>query len=75
MPVKHKFPNNQFEGYGANEIQQYKVPRVSNQELKAKEALIEQHVQYLRKGAEIQRQVRRFAQRIIKPGRKLADIC
>jgi len=29
----------------------------------------------LRKAAEIQRQVRRFAQRIIKPGRKLADIC
>ena len=21
VPVKHKFPNNQFEGYGANEIQ------------------------------------------------------
>lgn len=34
-----------------------------------------EHLQYLRKGAEIQKQVRRFAQRIIKPGRKLADIC
>ena len=40
-----------------------------------KELLLEDHIQYLRKGAEIQRQVRRFAQRIIKPGRKLIDIC
>ena len=37
--------------------------------------MLDEHVQYLRKGAEIQRQVRRFAQRIIKPGRKLIDIC
>lgn len=37
--------------------------------------LIEEHLQNLRKAAEVQRQVRRFAQRIIKPGRKLIDIC
>lgn len=36
---------------------------------------MEEKIQSLRKAAEIQRQVRRFAQRIIKPGRKLADIC
>jgi len=29
----------------------------------------------LRKAAEIQKQVRRFAQTIIKPGRRLIDIC
>jgi methionyl aminopeptidase len=32
-------------------------------------------LQYLRKAAEIQRQVRRYSQRIIRPGRKLIDIC
>ena len=37
--------------------------------------MLEEHLQYLRKAAEIQRQVRRFAQRIIKPGRRLIDIC
>ena len=31
-------------------------------------------MQYLRKAAEVQRQVRRFAQRIIKPGIRLADM-
>lgn len=36
---------------------------------------MDEHLQYLRKAAEIQRQVRRFAQRIIKPGRRLIDIC
>ncbi len=68
MPSKHKFPNNQFQGYGANEIQEYKVPRVKTEELKMKEVFMEETVQQLRKAAEIQRQVRRFAQSIIKPG-------
>jgi methionyl aminopeptidase len=36
---------------------------------------METQLEDLRKGAEIQKQVRRFAQRIIKPGRKLIDIC
>jgi methionyl aminopeptidase len=51
------------------------VPRVKSEELKAKEEQMEEKIQSLRKAAEIQRQVRRFAQRIIKPGRRLADIC
>lgn len=74
-PIKLKFPNNQFQGYGANEIHEYKVPRVKTEELKAKDLLLEEPLQNLRKAAEIQRQVRRFAQRIIKPGRRLIDIC
>ena len=74
-PVKYKFPNNQFQGYPVNQIQEYKVPRVKSEELKAKEAIMEERVQYLRKAAEIQRQVRRFAQNIIRPGRRLIDIC
>lgn len=40
-----------------------------------KEAFMEENLQSMRKAAEIQRQVRRFTQRIIKPGRKLIDIC
>ncbi len=74
-PVKFKFPNNQFTGYPENEIIEYAVPRVKSEELKAKEEQMEEKIQSLRKAAEIQRQVRRFAQRIIKPGRRLADIC
>ena len=33
-PVKHKFPNNQFDSYGANELQEYKVARVKTEETK-----------------------------------------
>jgi methionyl aminopeptidase len=51
------------------------VPRVKTEELKVKELLMDEPLQNLRKAAEIQRQVRRFAQRIIKPGRKMIDIC
>lgn len=36
---------------------------------------MDETLQSLRKAAEIQRQVRRFTQRIIKPGRRLIDIC
>ena len=36
---------------------------------------MDETIQNLRKAAQIQRQVRRFAQRIIKPGRRLIDIC
>ncbi len=75
MPSKQKFPNNQFVGYGANEIQEYKVPRVKSEELKIRETVLEETVQHLRKAAEIHRQVRRFAQSIIKPGERLIDIC
>ncbi len=35
----------------------------------------EKKIQYMRKAAEIHRQVRRFAQEMIKPGVKLIDIC
>jgi methionine aminopeptidase len=40
-----------------------------------KETFLDETVQHLRKAADIQRQVRRFAQSIIKPGERLADIC
>jgi methionyl aminopeptidase len=51
------------------------VPRVKTEELKAKDLLFEEELQHLRKAAEIHRQVRRYAQRIIRPGRRLVDIC
>lgn len=74
-PIKYKFPNNQMQGYPANEIHEYRVPRVKTEELKAKDLLFEEGLQHLRKAAEIHRQVRRYAQRIIRPGRRLVDIC
>lgn len=40
-----------------------------------REILMEDTLMSLRKAAEIQRQVRRFAQRIIRPNRRLIDIC
>ena len=74
-PVTIKFPNDKMEGYPENDTIPYKVPRVSAEEQKKREVFMETNLQYLRKGAEIQRQVRRYAQRIIRPGRRLIDIC
>ena len=75
QPITIKFPNDKMEGYSENELIYYKVPRVSAEESKKRELFMETTIQHLRKGAEIQRQVRRLAQRIIRPGRKLIEIC
>ena len=49
--------------------------RTTKSEYKEKEKLLDHHIKCLRKAAETHRQVRKFAQTIIRPGRKLIDIC
>lgn len=49
--------------------------RISNAEMREKEKLMEFEIQCLRKAAECQRQVRKYAQSFIRPGMKLIDIC
>jgi methionyl aminopeptidase len=48
--------------------------RISNAELRSKEMICSDQYSDLRRSAECHRQVRKFAQANIKPGRKLIDI-
>lgn len=47
--------------------------RSTSEEMKAKDELISEKTQSLRKAAEVHRQVRKYAQSIAKPGIKLVD--
>jgi methionyl aminopeptidase len=61
-----------------NEIHPYKLDksnRISAEEYKEKDKLLEHQIECLRKSAEVHRQVRKYAQTIIKPGERLIDIC
>ena len=49
--------------------------RITDAEYRDKEKLHESEYERLRKAAECHRQVRKYAQQIIKPGMKLIDIC
>lgn len=49
--------------------------RTSDAELRAKDQLNFEFLNDLRKAAECHRQVRKHAQAIIKPGKKIIDIC
>ena len=49
--------------------------RTNSEEKRALERMMYYDVEKLRKAAEVHRQVRKYAQTIIKPGEKLIDIC
>lgn len=63
--------------YPKGEIQEYKDQgwRTNSEEKRALERFQEEDLFKLRKAAEAQRQVRKYAQHIIKPGMRLIDIC
>jgi methionyl aminopeptidase len=72
--VEDQFPNKKFPEC---EIKEYKSGswRLTSAEKKEKDKLMDFEIEALRKGAECHRQVRKFAQQIIKPGKRLIDIC
>jgi len=74
VQVDKQFPKKDFP---IGEIQQYKdgAKRITNAEKKEKDLLMEDQIIALRKAAECHRQVRKFAQKIIRPGKRLIDIC
>ena len=49
--------------------------RISSEEMKAKDRLLDADLKALRQAAEGHRQTRKYAQRFIEPGQKLIDIC
>ncbi len=65
----NNFPEGQIMTYKDQEW------RTNNEEKRALERIASYDIQKLRKAAECQRQVRKYAQTIIKPGARLIDIC
>ena len=74
-PVSKQFPDGVFpEG----ETQQYRddnLWRVTDEEKRAMERMQQEEYNELRKAAEVHRQVRSYAQSVIKPGMSMIDIC
>lgn len=75
LTIAEQFPNGKFpEGeiceYGGDQNN-----RISAAEYREKERLFTDDYEALRKAAECHRQVRKYAQSIIKPGMRLMDIC
>lgn len=67
-----------YTSYPIGEIQEYthndNLYRITSEEKKAQEKLWESSYDDLRRAAEVHRQVRQYAQKVIKPGMKLIDI-
>ncbi|KAI9332149.1 peptidase M24, structural domain-containing protein [Zopfochytrium polystomum] len=60
------------------ELQDYKEDnlwRVTNEEKRAQERLMNDQYNEIRQAAEVHRQVRRYAQKVVKPGMSMIDIC
>ena len=75
IPIGLQFPKG---NYPEGEITEYKDEnrkRITGPEFRAQERLFNTDYEALRKAAECHRQVRRYAQSVIKPGRRLVDIC
>lgn len=73
--VDDQFPDKK---YPVGEISEYKLEnsfRTSSAEMRQKDQLMEDALQDMRKAAECHRQVRKWAQSVIRPGIKLFDLC
>ena len=74
IPVDKQFPDKKYpEGF----LMDHKngAWRTSSAEMKEKDKLMDFELTSLRKAAECHRQVRKLCQRIIRPGKRLIDIC
>lgn len=74
LQIEEQYKN---KDYPVNQIMTYRDQewRTNSEEKRAVERLLLFDLQNLRKAAEAQRQVRKYAQTIIKPGERLIDIC
>lgn len=74
IPIIDQFPDKDFP---VNELCEYadeNRSRITSEEMRAKERLLDSQVNDLRHAAECHRQVRKYAQKFIEPGQKLIDI-
>lgn len=76
IPISKQYPDGKHPvGQICEHPGDFNRHRISSEELRAKERIFESDYEALRKSAEAHRQVRKHAQRIIRPGKKLMDIC
>jgi methionyl aminopeptidase len=75
IPIGMQFPDGKFPEGEIVEYQDANRKRTTGAEYREKERLFTHDYEALRKSAEAHRQVRKYAQSIIKPGMKLVDIC
>jgi methionyl aminopeptidase len=54
---------------------EHNASRISNAELRASEVVMDEMLKSMREAAEVHREVRAYAQSLIKPGIKLVDMC
>lgn len=74
--MAQQFPDGKFpEGECSEHPGEHNRKRTTGAEYREKERLLNYDYEALRKAAECHRQVRKYAQSIIKPGMKLIDIC
>ncbi|KAJ1804928.1 Methionine aminopeptidase 2, partial [Coemansia sp. RSA 2599] len=74
IPVSQLFPGN---SYSEGEICEYvddNMYRTTSEEMRARDRANEQQLTDLRRAAEVHREVRRYAQSMVKPGVDLADV-
>lgn len=75
IPVRLLYPDG---NYPLGEIQEYADEnrwRTTSEEKRAQERMSEEMYKDVRRAAEVHRQVRQYAQRFIKPGMLMTDIC
>ncbi|KAK8806977.1 hypothetical protein WA158_003736 [Blastocystis sp. Blastoise] len=75
IPVADLFKNNSFPTGVVVEYNDDSRKKFTPEEEKSRDKLFDTKVKALRRGAEVHRQVRAYAQSIIKPGIKLWDLC
>ena len=76
IPVAQQFPDKVFpHGLFMDHPGDFNTKRITEAEFRERDKLFDSQINDLRKAAECHRQVRKMAQKMIKPGMKLIDIC
>jgi len=74
-PISKQFPEGKFPAGAVYQYANENAWRSKDPEMEKKDSLLEERVNSLRKAAEVHRQVRKYAQSIVKPGIYLEDMC
>ena len=75
IPIDFQYPNHDYPTGVCTDYLNDNAWRTTSAEAREKDKVNEEHVKCLRKAAEVQRQVRKFAQNYARPGVKLVDLC
>lgn len=74
VPVHEQFPNGMPKGEEVPYVSEALIHRSKSEEAKEAEKLMEEEIEDLRRGAEVHRQVRRYALERIRPGMSMIEV-